>query len=452
MPASARAPSSVRIRNATLVTQDESRRVVQGDLRIEGSRIVEVATPAAHAEADVTLDGTGQVVLPGLVNLHTHLAMGLLRGYGDDMRLEPWLQDRIWPAEARIDSAAMVAGAELGLLEMIRGGTTSFLDMYFLEEEAMLPAARKAGVRSWLGEGMVDVGQTDPGQPNRKLAGIERFVKATQAAKDPTVTPCPAPHGTYTCNPETYVEAARISQEHGVPLHTHCSETRTEVYDVVGGKTPAGPGPAGSGGRRPVGHLQATGALGSRSVLAHCGWITKEEVGAIAAAHAAVAHCPVSNLKLATGGVTPVPELQAAGAKVGLGTDGSASNNTLDMFETMKFAALVQKQHRWDPTVLPAQRVLDMATRDGADALHRSDLGRLVPGATADVVMVDFRRPHLVPRFDAVSHLVYAAGAQDVSATIVHGRPLMSGGQVHTLDEAAVLAAAQAAAERIVKA
>jgi 5-methylthioadenosine/S-adenosylhomocysteine deaminase len=428
---------SLRIRNATILTQDDRRKAVQGDLYVEDGHIVAVGTKEAKREADRELDGTGQVILPGLINLHTHLAMGLFRGYGDDMHLEAWLKDRIWPAEARIEESHMRAGAELGLLEMIASGTTSFLDMYWMEESVVAPACRKAGVRGWLGEGMVDVGQTEPGQPNRKLAPLERFVKASRG--DPLITPCPAPHGAYTCNPETYRESARIADEHGVPLHTHCSETRAEVHDVQA-KT----------GARPVGWLAKQGAIGKNTVLAHCGWITKAEVADIGKAGACVAHCPVSNLKLATGGVAPVPELQAAGVKVGLGTDGAASNNTLDLFQTMKFAALVQKQHRWDATTMPAQRVLDMATRDAADALHRGDLGRIVPGATADLAMVDFRRPHLVPRHDAVSHLVYAASGRDVSATIVGGKVLMAEGRIETLDAAAVMAAAQKAAEGLV--
>lgn len=430
--------TSLRIRDTTIVTQDDARRVLHGDVLVEEGRITHVGPAAGRKEADRIIDGTGQVLIPGLVNLHTHLAMGLLRGYGDDMSLEPWLETRIWPAEAKIGGPEMKAGADLGLLELIRGGTTSFLDMYWLQEDVMAPAVRAAGVRGWVGEGMVDIHQTEPGNPNKKLAGVERFIKAAKASKDPLVTPCPAPHGTYTCYPETYAEAARISREHGVPLHTHCSETRTEVHDVQAKK-----------GLRPVGFLDKHGALHDRSVLAHCGWITKEEVRAIAAAGASVAHCPVSNLKLATGGVAPVPELHAANAKVGLGTDGAASNNTLDLFQTMKFAALVQKNHRWDATVLPAQRVLDMATRDGADALHRPDLGRIQVGATADLALVDFRRPHLVPRFDVVSHLVYAAGAGDVSTTIVNGNVLMADGKVETLQQAEVLRAAQEVAQRL---
>ncbi len=426
--------TSLAIRNTTIVTQDDKRRVVQGDLYVEDDRVVQVGGKAP--EAGRTLDGTGQVVLPGLINLHTHLAMGLFRGYGDDMLLEPWLNDRIWPAEAKLTPETMRAGADLGCLEMIVGGVTSFLDMYFMEADAIAPAVRQAGVRGWCGEGMVDIGQTEPGEPNKKLKDIEAFTKAT--LRDPLIQGCPAPHATYTCNPETYQESARIAREYNVPMHTHCSETRTEVYGVEKDR-----------GARPVAKLAEYGALDDHAVLAHCGWITKGEVRDMAAAGAAVAHCPVSNLKLATGGVCPVPELQEAGVVVGLGTDGAASNNSTDLFESMKFAALVQKQHRWDATVLPAQRVLDMATRDAAAALNRPDLGWIKEGATADLAMVDFRRPQLVPRHDVVSHLVYAVSGRDVSATVVHGRVLMAEGRVETLDVDAVLAAAQGAAEAL---
>jgi len=424
--------SSLLIRNATIVTQDDSRRVVEGDVMVESDRITHVGKVTGRKEADRTIDGTGQVLIPGLINLHTHLPMTLFRGYGDDMLLEAWLKDRIWPAEDKFTPETMRAGADLGLLEMIRSGTTAYLDMYMMQEQAIAAAARASGMRAWLGEGMVDIGRTEPDVPNAKLPAIERLVKAT--AKDPLVRACPAPHGAYTCHEVTYTESARIAKEYGVPMHTHCSETRTEVYDVQA-----------KHGKRPVQRIADSGALDGNAVLAHCGWITKEEVRAIGAAGASVAHCPVSNLKLATGGVAPVPELHEAGVKVGLGTDGAASNNTLDMFQTMKFAALVQKNHRWDATVLPAQRVLDMATRDAADALHRSDLGRIAVGATADLCLVDFRRPHLVPRHNAVSNLVYAASGGDVSATIVAGRVLMAGGRVESMDEGAVVAAAERA-------
>jgi 5-methylthioadenosine/S-adenosylhomocysteine deaminase len=428
--------ANLRVRNTTILTQDDQRHALHGDVYVEDGRITHVGQVPGRKEADRTIDGTGQVLLPGLINLHTHLAMTLLRGYGDDMLLEPWLKERIWPAEDRMGPDALRAGADLGLLEMVASGTTSFLDMYFMEEQVMAPACRAAGVRAWLGEGMVDAGKTEPGSPNAKLPAIERFAKST--AKDPLVRGCPAPHASFTCHPETFAESGRIARESGVPMHTHCSETRKEVYDLVA-RT----------GKRPLQYISDSGALQAGAVLAHCGWITKQEVQDISKAKASVAHCPVSNLKLATGGVTPIPELHDAQVKVGLGTDGAASNNTLDLFQTMKFAALVQKQHRWDATALPAQRVLDMATRDAADALRRKDLGRVVVGATADLILVDFRRPHLVPRHDTASHIVYAASGRDVSATIVAGRLVYEDGKFLTMDPAAVMAHAEKAAKAI---
>jgi 5-methylthioadenosine/S-adenosylhomocysteine deaminase len=426
--------TSIAIRDTTIVTQDDKRRTLQGDVYIEDDKIVSVGGRAP--EADRTLDGSGQVVMPGLVNLHTHVPMGLFRGYGDDMLLESWLQDRIWPAEAKLDATSMRAGADLGHLEMLMGGTTSYLDMYWMEAEVIADSCRQAGLRGWCGEGMLDIGQTDEGDANKKLPGIEASIKATK--NDSLITHCPSPHGTYTVWKETYIEAARIATEYEVPLHTHCSETRTEVHDVEA-----------KYGQRPIAVLKETGALDANAVLAHCGWITKQEAKDIGDAKAAVATCPVSNMKLATGGVCPVPELHECAACVGIGTDGPASNNGTDMFESMKFTALAQKQHRWDATVLPAQRVLDMGTRDGADALRRPDLGRLVPGATADLIMIDFNRPQLVPRHDVVSHLVYATSSRDVSATIVAGQVLMQDRAPTTLDVSAVLAAAEQAATAV---
>jgi len=253
----------------------------------------------------------------------------------------------------------------------------------------------------------------------------------------PLVTPTLAPHATYTCGPATLDTVRRLQEELGGCLvHTHCSETRTEVYDVEARH-----------GRRPVAQLAHHGLLGPRTVLAHCGWVTKEEVRTIAASGASIAHCPVSNFKLATGGWLPVPEVWEAGGVIGVGTDGPASNNTLSLFETMKFMALGQKQHRWDATAAPAQRVLDAATRDGARALGRDhDLGSLESGKLADIILVDARKPHLTPLHDPVSHLVYAASAQDVRTVIVHGRPLLLEGRFQTLDPETVMREATEAA------
>lgn len=426
---------SLLVKNALIVTQDEHRHIHKdASLYAEDGRIVEIGN-VSTTEADTVIDGTRKIVIPGLLNIHTHLPMGLFRGYGDDMQLEAWLQERIWPAEARITEATMRAGGELGLLEMIAAGTTGFLDMYFMEP-MLAQVTATAGMRGWMGVGMVDIGTTPEGQAHERLQGeIQGFCKEYQGHE--LITPCPSPHGTYTCNPETLSKAAEVSAEFDVPLHIHCSETRTEVYDVEN-KT----------GKRPVAQLDACGALGERTVLAHCGWITKAEVNAIAQANAKVAHNPVSNMKLATGGVTPLPELFDAGATVGLGTDGPASNNCCSMFESMKLAALIQKQQRWDATVLPAHQALDMATRGGAAALRRNDLGSLEVGKAADLVLVDAHRPHMVPMHDAVSNLVYAAQMGDVTHTIVAGRVLYADGAFTTLDKDAILGrAAEAAAE-----
>ncbi|MBW3583027.1 MAG: amidohydrolase [Euryarchaeota archaeon] len=431
-----RPPASLLVRGAHVVTQDERRSILKThDVYCEDGRIVEVA-PDVATEADIVVEAAGRVLLPGLVNAHTHLAMGLFRGYGDDMLLEPWLQERIWPAEARLTEETMRAGADLGLLEMIRSGTTSFLDMYFMEP-LLAEATAAAGMRGWMGWGLVDVGSTAEGDVHERLKGPFQAFAEDWADHD-LITPSVAPHATYTCNPETLEKSAELAAHYDIPLHIHCAETRQEVYDVEA-KT----------GRRPVAQLAATGALGERTVLAHCGWITKQEVQDIARAGAKVAHNPTSNLKLATGGVTPLPELFAAGATVALGTDGPASNNACSLFEAMKLAALVQKQQRWDPTILPAGEALDLATRGGAAALRRPDLGTLEEGKTADLTLVDFRRPHLVPCHDVVSNIVYAAQMADVTHTIVAGRVLYGDGVFTTLDVPSVLSRAEEAARQV---
>lgn len=421
------------LHDGIVLTQDAQRRVVRGSVRIDGERIAAVGDVRAERGDDV-LDCTGRIVLPGLVNAHTHAPMTLLRGYSDDLVLERWLQDRIWPVEAKLTAATTRAGADLAMLEMLGSGTTSFNDMYFFTDE-VARAAEQAGLRAWAGFPFLDFG-TPELKPEQMLPRGEEFVKRWLGHT--LVTPVVAPHATFTCGPATLRAAGELSARHGVPLHTHCSETRHEVYDVEQ-----------KHGARPVAQLAKQGCLTARTILAHCGWITKEEVRAIAAAGASVAHCPVSNLKLATGGYAPLPELLAAKATVALGTDGPASNNTLDMFETMKFAALIHKHHRWDPTVIPAQQALDMATRGGAAALGRSDLGSLEPGKLADVVVLDTRAPRMQPLHDPVSQVVYAARGSDVESVVVHGKLLLRERRALTLDADRVVARAAEAARTL---
>jgi 5-methylthioadenosine/S-adenosylhomocysteine deaminase len=429
--------SSLRIRNATIVTQDGRRRVLHGDVLVEDGVIRKVGE--AKDAADETIDARGMLVLPGLINAHTHLAMTLLRGYGDDLPLEEWLRNRIWPAEDRMTEADIRVGTRLAALELIAGGTTTFNDMYF-HEDAVAEEMAAAGLRGWAGWGMVDVGKVGPDEPNPRLPEIARFVEKWKG--HPLVRGAPAPHAAYTCGRETYRQSAELAAQHDVLLHTHAHETRTEVYGVLREK-----------GRRPLEYLRETGALGPRTLLAHCGWVTKEEVRTIAAADAGVAHCPVSNLKLATGGTMPLPEFLVAEARVGVGTDGPASNNTLDLFETMKLTALVHKQARWSATVAPAQTVLDLATRGGAATLQLNNrVGAVEVGKRADLILVRLDKPRLTPMHDPVSHLVYAARPDDVHATIVDGRVLKLGDDYRTLDPGRVMDEARKAAARIVAA
>jgi 5-methylthioadenosine/S-adenosylhomocysteine deaminase len=248
-----------------------------------------------------------------------------------------------------------------------------------------------------------------------------------------------APHGTYTCGPETLQKSLELSSTYNVLLHIHCSETREEVYDIQTRY-----------GLRPVGHLKKYGLLCKNMVLTHCGWITKNEIMDIKKGGASVSHCPVSNMKIATGGYAPIPEFLDAGVPVGLGTDGAASNNTLDMFDTMKFCTLIHKQHRWDPQVLPAQTVFDLATIGGARCLQMEDrIGSLEEGKKADIIMVDVRKPHLTPHHDHISNLVYAARGSDVVTTIVNGKPVMINRGFLTLDYEATLTDAETCAQEL---
>lgn len=388
-------------------------------------------------DASQVLDCRGCIVAPGLVNAHTHGPMVLLRGTADDLPLERWLEERIWPAEARFTAQTVRAGADLAIAEMLAGGTTAFADMYFFEDQ-VAQAAQDAGIRCLAGFTLI--GFDTPEFPVEDLLEEADVFLDRWPADGDLVQGSVAPHATYTCDPGTLQAAAELVEDHGCRLQTHCSETRHEVYSVE----------AETGGR-PVDQLVETGCLTDGALVAHCGWITKAEVERIAGTGATVVHNPVANMKLATGGYAPVPELIEAGVDVALGTDGAASNNRLDMFETMKTTALIHKHHRWQADVLPADQVLAMATRVGAKALGIAGGGRVVEGAPADLMVVDTARPHLRPMNDPVSHLVYAAQPADVRATVVAGELVYKDGGFPQpgFDLEAVMEAADQAASQV---
>lgn len=411
---------SILIKKAFILTQNKKREQLRGDIYIDDQKIVQVSEKPISTEADYKIDGKNKLVLPGLINTHTHIPMTLFRGYVDDMILKKWLEERIWPAEAKLNSKYIEIGTQLGLLEMIASGTTTYQDMYFFED-VIGNVTEKAGLRGFLGFAMIDF--DTPEYANKDLfSQCERFIEKWK--KNDLIKPVVAPHGVYTCGPESLQKSLELSDKYDVLLQIHCAETREEVYDIQK-----------KYGVRPIEQLKKYGLLCERMILVHCGWITKNEILDIKKGGAKVSHCPVSNMKIGTGGFAPIPELVDSGVPVSLGTDGAASNNILDMFDTMKFCALAHKQHRWDPSVLPAHTVFDFATIDGARCLGmEKEIGSIEEGKKADIIMLDLNKPHLTPRHNMLSLLVYSARGSDICTTIVNGKPIMLENKFLTID------------------
>lgn len=428
------------IRGGTVVTMDGAGRVLEGgSVAVRGDRIVAVLDgsepfPAARN----TIDASGQLVIPGLVNTHGHVAMTLLRGIADDLKLMDWLSQHIFPAEARNVSPEFVYwGSLLGCIEMARSGTTTYTDMYYFEEE-VARATRKVGLRGVLGQSVIGFPAPDYKTPEEALAGAKRFIERYRT--DPLVIPSVAPHALYTTPLDVVVEAHRLAREYGVPFQIHAVEAPEENDEIVAKL-----------GKRTIEALADAGVLGPGTILHHAIWLSDEEIQLIAKSGASTSHNPESNMKTASG-VARVPDLLAAGVAVGLGTDGPASNNNLDLFEEMDTAAKLHKVVRSDPTVMPAKTVFHMATLGGAKALGIDDrVGSLEAGKLADVVLVDARVPELTPIYDVYSHLVYAAKGGNVSTVVVNGKVIVENHHVITVDENEVLAKAREWKRRIVE-
>jgi len=426
-------PADLVVRNGTVVTVDAGRRVIaHGAVAVDGGRIVAVGTEAevdGQFRAREVLDAAGGIVMPGLVNAHTHAAMVLFRGVADDLKLMEWLQRYIFPAEKINVTAEFVrAGTRLAALEMIRSGTTTFVDMYYFEDQ-VAEVCKEAGLRGVLGSSLIEFPAPDSKTIPDALAYAERFLK--RWANDPLVVPAVAPHSTYLATPETLKAARALADRYHAPILIHLSESSDEQSQV-----------RERYGRTPTEHLRQLGILRRGVLGAHGIWLTPSDRAILKEAGAGVAHCPQSNMKLASG-TAPVRDMLAEGLRLGLGTDGAASNNDLDMFEEMLTAALLAKHASGDPTVAPAPAVLEMATLGGARALGMEDrIGSLEPGKRADLVVVGLDEPRLHPLYDPVSHLVYVAKGADVRHVIVEGRVIMRDRRVLTLDEKAVVAEA----------
>jgi 5-methylthioadenosine/S-adenosylhomocysteine deaminase len=380
-----------------------------------------------YSEAREVIDASGCIVMPGLVNAHAHLAMTCFRGLADDLPLMTWLNDHIFPAEKRfIDRKTVHAGAMLAIAEMILSGTTTFCDGYFFEGEVGR-AAIAAGMRGVIAKGFLDFPMPDQPGHSEKAAIAERFVERWRD-RSPLITPALICHSPYTCSPDTLRTVKAVARHAGVSFQIHLAETREEVrmirerYD-----------------RKPAQHLKDLDLLDEDTIAAHCIWLDAEELDLLAAGRVKVAHDPESNMKLGAG-VAPVPEMLRRGIEVGLGTDGCASNNDLDLFGEMGMAAKLHKVFSGDPTVLTAEQVVEMATIGGARVLGMADrIGSIVPGKEADIILVDMRKPHLTPLYRPFSHLVYAARGADVVTSIIGGKMVMRDRLLLQIDLAEVM-------------
>jgi 5-methylthioadenosine/S-adenosylhomocysteine deaminase len=428
------------VAGGAVVTLDANGGVVPaGAVAIDGNHIVEVG-PADELEAKYDpadrLDTRGMVVLPGLINAHTHVPMVLFRGLADDLALMSWLRNYIFPAEEKTVSPDFVrVGTRLAALEMIESGTTTFADMYYFEDD-IAEATHEAGLRAVLGQSVIGFKVKDADTPQAALARADAFIARWKA--DPLITPAVAPHSAYTLDAAALKASRELANRHGVPLLIHLAETRDEMKIVHDTHRMS-----------PTRYLESLGLWSGPTLAAHAVWLDDADLKILADRGVGLGHNPESNMKLSSG-VAAVPKWIERGVRAGLGTDGAASNNDLDMFEAMRFAALLQKVATSNPEALPARQALELATRRGAEALGLAErVGSLEPGKQADLIAVAMDGARQTPIFDPISHLVYVSRGADVRHTIVAGRVLMRNGGVTTLRKDDVLRDARAMAERV---
>jgi 5-methylthioadenosine/S-adenosylhomocysteine deaminase len=421
------------VTHGTVVTMDEQRRLIQdGAVAVRGDSIVAVgpsADIAAQYDAAKVVDAHGAIVMPGLINGHAHVDMSLFRGMADDLGLDEWLKKYIFPAEARnVTEDFVVWGTRLGVLEMLRGGTTTYADMYYFED-AVARVTKEAGMRGVLGETILDFPAPDNKRVAQALEYTQKFIDHWKG--DPLIVAAVAPHSMYTCSEKTLQDAAALARKNHAPILIHIAEAPFELqlsrekYGVT-----------------PVAYLGREGILGPDVIGAHCVWVDQADIADMVHYGVGCINNPSSNMKTAAG-VSPVPDMLAAGQAVGLATDGAASNNNQDMFEEMDLAAKLQKITRMDSRAMPAQQVVEMATIGGARAIHLEKLiGSLEAGKRADLIVVDTTAPHATPMYNVYSELVYALKATDVRSVVINGKMVMEDRKMLTLDEPAILAKA----------
>ena len=426
----------------TIVTMDSARQVIDdGGIAVRSGRIVAIGS-RAQIEARYTsrqrVNATGKLITPGLINGHTHIPMVLFRGLADDLDLQEWLTKYIFPAEAKNVTEDFVrVGTRLGLAEMIRGGTTTYCDMYYFED-AIAEETSKAGVRGVLGETVIDFPVADNKTNAEAMTYVEKFVSRWKG--NDLIVPAIAPHAPYTVS-EDHLKAVRaFSDRTGAAIVTHVSETKRELDDSIKAK-----------GASPVAYLERIGFLSERVIAAHMVWPQGSDIEILKKRRVGVVHNPQSNMKLASG-VAPVPKMMEQGVLLGLGTDGAASNNDLNMWEEMDTVAKLHKVFSGDPKVISAQQAFELATIRGAQALHlEKEIGSLEAGKRADLLLIERDSLNQIPLYNIYSDLVYATKASDVEGVIINGRVVMQNRRLLTLDEVSIKRDARTYRERIIK-
>lgn len=410
----------------SILTMNDRQEVIEdGYIAIKGDRIVDLGSRSELAKKYLPKQkilATGKAIIPGLINTHTHVPMVLFRGIADDLVLQEWLQQYIFPAEAKnVSKEFCYWGTMAGCLEMIKSGTTTYVDMYYFED-TIAEATVKAGMRGVLGETLIDFPVADNKTPEEALTYTEKFVEHWR--NSPLIVPAIAPHAPYTVSPDHLKAVQAFAEKQNIPILTHLAETQGEVDDITKRY-----------GLRPIMHLEKLGLLSNRLVAAHVVCANAEEIELLKQRGVGVAHNPQSNMKLASG-VAPVPEMLKAGLAVGIGTDGAASNNDLNMFEEMDTTAKLHKLNSKNPTVVSAREALEMATIGGAKAIHmEKEIGSLEKGKRADVVVINLESSHQQPIYNLFSSLVYSTKGSDVETSIINGKVVMLKGKMLTLNE-----------------
>jgi 5-methylthioadenosine/S-adenosylhomocysteine deaminase len=431
------------INGGTIVTMDGDRTIHEnGYIAIKDDTIVSIGLSATAAypkglTAKQTIDARGKLILPGFINGHTHVPMTLLRGLKDDVTLDDWLRKFIFPAEAKNVTEDFVRwGTRLAMAEMIRGGTTTFADMYYFED-AVAEETKAAGLRGFVGETWIDFPAPDNKSEEEMAAYTEKFLKKWQG--DALIHASVAPHSIYTCSEKTLRDSAALARKYHAPILIHVAEMKKELDDS-----------REKNGTTPVQYLERIGVLGPDVLAAHCIWVNEADMKILAQREVGCVHNPSSNMMLASG-IAPVVDERAAGMRVGLGTDGPAgSNNDLDMMEEMDLASKLQKTARVDPRALGAKGALEMATIEGARALHmEKEIGSLEQGKKADLIMLNLNVPNAVPMYEVYSAIVYALKSSEVETVIVGGKILLKDGKLQTVDEAAAMAKAKEYAKKV---